>query len=175
MPFALFVLAAFSIAAVTLAATYVLSANRPVALSAGLLGAFGLLVLHGPIFFNHFPVDDAFITFRYSQHLADGLGPNWNSTGHVEGYTSFLWMALLAALSKAGLDIVDAARVLAYVTTLGTMLAVLAIWRLWSREGGDDSLRSPSSRRQRCCRWQSSTASRTGASPAWRHRCSCSC
>src|SRR4051812_35207028 len=41
-----------------------------------------------------FTVDDAFITFRYSQNLAAGYGPTFNPgvLPHAEGYTSFLWM-----------------------------------------------------------------------------------
>lgn len=40
--------------------------------------------------------DDAYITFRYSDHLASGLGPVWNPEQPVEGYTNFLWMVLTA-------------------------------------------------------------------------------
>jgi len=118
--------------------------SRPrAAIGAALFGAFALLVFHGPVYFHHFPVDDAFITFRYSKHLADGLGPNWNSEGHVEGYTSFLWMALLAAANKLGVDISDAARVFDYLTTFGTMVAVVAIWRLWSSASPGSGVDSP--------------------------------
>jgi hypothetical protein len=144
MPFPLFVLLSCAIAAATMGAVYALSPQRRDAAAAvALLGAFALLVFHGPGYFNHFPLDDAFITFRYSKHLADGLGPDWNSTGHVEGYSSFLWMALLAALHKLGMDIEDAARLLDYVTALGTLLAVVAIWRLWSREEPGSGIESP--------------------------------
>ena len=38
------------------------------------------------------PIDDAYITFRYSRNLAEGLGPVWNAGDPVEGYTNFLWM-----------------------------------------------------------------------------------
>lgn len=49
-------------------------------------------------------LDDAFITFRYALHLAEGLGPVFNAGERVEGYTSFLWM-LIAALPLAVLDV----------------------------------------------------------------------
>ncbi|MEX0785636.1 MAG: hypothetical protein WD939_03270 [Dehalococcoidia bacterium] len=127
----------------TVAGTCALAHRPAIAASVGLGGAFALLVFHGPIYFNRFPGDDAFITFRYAQHLADGLGPNWNSTGHVEGYSSFLWMALLAAVDKLGIDVVDGARVLTYIASFGTMLAVLAVWRLWSRESAGGAVTSP--------------------------------
>lgn len=40
--------------------------------------------------------DDAFITFRYSHHLAQGIGPVWNPGERVEGYSNALWMLLMA-------------------------------------------------------------------------------
>lgn len=44
-----------------------------------------------------FTADDSYITFRYSKHLAEGMGLVWNAhnAGHVEGYTNFLWMLLM--------------------------------------------------------------------------------
>jgi hypothetical protein len=46
--------------------------------------------------------DDAYISFRYSRHLVDGLGLVWNPGERVEGYTNFLWVLLMAAGMKAG-------------------------------------------------------------------------
>src|SRR3990170_3251258 len=143
MPFPLFVLTSSVIAVATATATVALSRRRWLAVGAALTGAAGLLVFHGPGFFNLFPVDDAFISFRYSKHRADGLGPDWNSEGHVEGYTSFLWMALLAGIDKAGLDLLDGARVLAWGSLLGTLVAMAAIWRLWSRDHAGSGSDSP--------------------------------
>src|SRR5262245_39346019 len=42
--------------------------------------------------------DDAYITLRYSRFLASGLGPYFNVGEHVEGYTNFLLMVLMAPL-----------------------------------------------------------------------------
>jgi hypothetical protein len=116
MPFALFVLTSSAIASATVATTGVLSRWRAAAVLASLVGAIGLLLFHGPGYLNTIP-DDAYISFHYAQHLADGLGPNWNSTGRVEGYTNFLLVALLAGLSKLGFDIVISARVLGCLST----------------------------------------------------------
>ena len=143
MTFPVFVLTSALIAAATAGATAALSRRRGLAVAAALTGSAGLLVFHGPGFFNLFPVDDAYITFRYSKHLADGLGPDWNSEGHVEGYTSFLWMALLAGMDKAGLDLLDSARVLAWGSLLGTLGVVAAIWRLWADEHPGSGIDSP--------------------------------
>jgi hypothetical protein len=42
-------------------------------------------------------IDDAFITYRYAENLARGLGPTWNAIdAPIEGYTSPLYMVLLA-------------------------------------------------------------------------------
>lgn len=50
--------------------------------------------------------DDAFITFRYAEHLAGGHGIVWNvGEAPVEGYTNFLFMVIMSlfALFKANL------------------------------------------------------------------------
>ena len=49
--------------------------------------------------------DDAYITFRFADHLANGQGLVWNIGGdRVEGFTSPLHVLLLAAGTRAGLD-----------------------------------------------------------------------
>lgn len=42
-------------------------------------------------------VDDAWIFYRYASNWAAGLGPVYNVADRVEGYSSLLWTALLAA------------------------------------------------------------------------------
>ena len=49
-------------------------------------------------YFHDYINDDAYITFRYSYFLAAGEGPYFNPGEHVEGYTSFLWMLIMAAV-----------------------------------------------------------------------------
>lgn len=51
---------------------------------------------------NSFLCDDAFITFRFSKHLASGIGPVYNPGERVEGYTNFFWMILMALVIKLG-------------------------------------------------------------------------
>ena len=141
MPFFVLVLASSAIAVATIGATLMLRSRPIAAVSAGVIGAMALLVVHG-LFFDTYH-DDAYITLRYSRHLADGLGPNWNSVGRVEGYTSFLWMALLGGLGKLGLDLVDTSRVLGVVATLATFLILYRVWKLWADEEPDSGLASP--------------------------------
>jgi hypothetical protein len=64
--------------------------------------AIALVSFAGNVHENHFLADDAFISFRYARHLADGLGLVWNPGERVEGYTNFLWVALLAGGMLAG-------------------------------------------------------------------------
>jgi hypothetical protein len=50
-------------------------------------------------------VDDAWITFRYSRQWAEGHGPYFNPGEHVEGYSNFLLMAVMAQVIRvAGAD-----------------------------------------------------------------------
>jgi hypothetical protein len=85
---------------------------------ASLLGAAAILLLQYRYF--HYTSDDAYISFRYARNLSDGLGPVWNPGQHVEGYTNFAWVGVLAGLHKLGADIVFSAR------WLGFGLAALA-------------------------------------------------
>jgi hypothetical protein len=70
--------------------------------------------------------DDTYITLRYAKHLADGHGLRYNVGGErVEGFTSFLWVVILAAVHHAGCDIVRGAQVLALTCALVTLGIVL--------------------------------------------------
>lgn len=78
-------------------------ARVPALPSAALLALPFLLALAWAM---DFLVDDAFISFRYGRHLADGHGLVWNigETPPVEGFSNFLWTVLCAGLELAGLD-----------------------------------------------------------------------
>lgn len=53
---------------------------------------------------RRFVLDDAFISFRYADHLARGLGLVWNPGEAVEGYTNFLWTVWMALPHGLGAD-----------------------------------------------------------------------
>ena len=74
-------------------------------------------------------LDDAYITFRYARHLAQGYGLGaWNRTGeHVEGYSSLLWTLLLAGAAWLGADLRIASKV------FGTAAALIVIAVLFRR------------------------------------------
>jgi len=83
------------------------------------IGASAGILLLQHFYFNY-TSDDAYISYRYARNLSDGVGPVWNPGDHVEGYTNFLWVGILAGLHKLGADIVESGRWLGYA------LAVLA-------------------------------------------------
>ena len=70
-------------------------------------------------------LDDAFITFRYARHLAEGYGLGaWNRTGeHVEGYSSPLWTVLLGGAEWLGVDV----RIASKVFGIAAALIVIAV------------------------------------------------
>jgi len=65
----------------------------------------------------------------------------WNPGERVEGYTDFLWMALIAALHKLGADLVDASMWLSYASMLAVFVIVWRVWALWAEE--DSTLARP--------------------------------
>jgi hypothetical protein len=67
----------------------------------GPIPALFLYAFHVLLYMRHVN-DDAFITFRYSRFLASGLGPYFNIGEHVEGYTNFLLMLLMAPVHAMG-------------------------------------------------------------------------
>lgn len=67
-----------------------------------------------------FPTDDAYISFRYAQHWAAGNGPVFNVGERVEGYSNFLYVALLAGGAGVGITPPLGSRLL-------NLLSVLAV------------------------------------------------
>ena len=76
---------------------------------------------------GHAEIDDAFFTFSYSRNLALGHGPVYSHGVRVEGYSTFLWMALMALglLVNHGTALVTTARI------VGAPFVVLLGWATW--------------------------------------------
>jgi hypothetical protein len=73
-----------------------------------------------------YTADDSFISFRYSENFANGDGPVWNLAGpRTDGYTSVLWMLLIAIPATVGADPVIVAKVFGALAG-GAILAILA-------------------------------------------------
>ncbi len=73
-----------------------------------------------------YTVDDAYIFFRYAEHTAQGYGPTFNFDGDapVEGYTSPLWMFLLAGTYFISHNLEVNAKILGLALNLGTIVAL---------------------------------------------------
>ncbi|MCB1735156.1 MAG: hypothetical protein H6981_08450 [Gammaproteobacteria bacterium] len=95
---------------------------------------FAILVLAGLLAFagwNRFVQDDAFISFRYAQHLIEGHGLVWNvgEAQPIEGYTNFLWVMLIAIGFVLGLEPDTWSLVLGFACGLGTLLTTYRLAR----------------------------------------------
>ena len=80
-----------------------------------------------------FLTDDAYIAFRYVRNLWLGWGLVWNPAPFppVEGYTSLLWVLLLAALWPLGAAPPLASSILGLLFGVGTLvIAVRMLWRM---------------------------------------------
>ena len=96
----------------------------------GVLAWLALVSAYGP-----FTVDDTFISLRYAEHVARGIGPTWNEHGpRAEGYTSPLWIAVLATAAWVAPDLELAAKALSVLAALGAIAVTGALaWSLCAR------------------------------------------
>jgi hypothetical protein len=79
---------------------------------------------------HRFVQDDAFIAFRYADHLARGHGLVFNPGERVEGYSCFLYVLLLAAGIRLGFEPIPASYAIGLVSFAGTLAATFALARL---------------------------------------------
>jgi hypothetical protein len=79
-----------------------------------------------------FTTDDAFITLRYSRHLAEGHGIVWNvGEPPVEGYSNFLFVLVGAAALASGADPILCFKVLSVAALFGTLILSYRLARNW--------------------------------------------
>jgi len=72
--------------------------------------AAGFWALGYAVLANQHPHEDAYILFRYAEHIASGNGIVFNVGGPPsEGATDFLWLLGIAALTRLGVDVAFAA------------------------------------------------------------------
>ena len=80
-------------------------------------------------------IDDAYISFQYAKNWASGHGLVFNLGERVEGYTNFLWVALLVPLWPLCGGSPDAFASAAFVLTLGlAVLGLVLLARIAARE-----------------------------------------
>jgi arabinofuranosyltransferase len=96
--------------------------------------AIGILIA----WLSRFVQDDAFISFRYAQHLAEGQGLVWNAGERVEGYTNFLWTVCLTPAFRFKWNPILYSHMLSLMAFAGTLWisAHLAIRLTGERAGG---------------------------------------
>ena len=105
------------------------SADRPSGWELALLGLALLLFLLLAATVVVPAEEDAFIYYRYALNWAEGHGLVFNVGDPVEGFSSPLWMFLLAALAGLGFDLPRAAPVLGLVCGLATLVATHGLAR----------------------------------------------
>lgn len=77
-------------------------------------------------------MDDAYISYRYAQNLADGNGLVFNVGEHVEGYTNLSWTLMVALGIELGLDAPAAGHILmvlsgVFLLLMSFMLALVLL------------------------------------------------
>jgi hypothetical protein len=70
-------------------------------------------------------LDDAFISFRYAENFASGHGIVYNIGERVEGYTSFLWVVLLALGKTIGFDLIAFSKFLGIGFGVGSLVLLV--------------------------------------------------
>ena len=90
--------------------------------------------------------DDAFISFRYALNWAELGEVVYNTGERVEGYTNFLWVALLALIARLGGDLPQWARLLGPLFGALSLLGAYQLARLSlaQRQADHQRLTSPS-------------------------------
>ncbi|MGW7533648.1 hypothetical protein [Amycolatopsis sp. NPDC054798] len=88
---------------------------------AALLLILGFSLLHQLLF--AIATEDAYVSFRYAQNIADGNGPVFNTGDRSEMYANFLWLVMIALPRGAfGAEVPAAAVVLSGAAALGCVL-----------------------------------------------------
>lgn len=103
-----------------------LSDRRARMITTGVIVAVMLALFATNIMQTIFLCDDAFISFRYSRHFADGNGLVWNVGERVEGYSNFLWVIMLGILMKVGIQPEISSLVFGVLSGLALLATVVA-------------------------------------------------
>ncbi len=103
-----------------------------------LIGLAILVLVYRSLKYGGYFPDDAYITFRFAEHLSRGLGIVWNEGGEpTEGSTSFLQTLLVAAGFRMGLPVATIAYT---ISTVSVIVLLVALWRITLRLTGQFAL-----------------------------------
>jgi hypothetical protein len=86
-----------------------------------------LVAYVGHVLWYDFFSDDGFIALRYAKNLIEGHGLVFNPGERVEGFTSLLWVLMLAGAGALGIDLLVCARIAG--VAFGA-LAIIAAYQL---------------------------------------------
>jgi len=81
-----------------------------------------LCLLMYSLYIQPWMFDDAFIYFRYAENLNNGNGLVYNVGERVEGYTSFLWVMLMAIGDFVRFDIILFSKIMGIIFAFGCIL-----------------------------------------------------
>ncbi|HZQ06392.1 MAG TPA: hypothetical protein VFD70_07405 [Anaerolineae bacterium] len=90
------------------------------------------LVLNALWFFNAIggePVDDAYISYVYARNALLGHGLTFNPSERVEGFTNFLWTAMMTPVVASGLDVGRVSSALGVLFAIGVLFLVVRLAR----------------------------------------------
>lgn len=82
---------------------------------------------------HHYPavIDDAYISFRYSAHFANGEGLVYNPGDRVEGFSNFLWTLIIGiAMKLFQVDAMFFSKILGMLATIGLIIALYIASRM---------------------------------------------
>lgn len=88
------------------------------------VGAFLLALIKHSAEYYPFIADDALISLRYADRFLQGDGLTWTNAEWVEGYSNLAWVLAISFLSFWGIDLIDATRILGFISVL------IAFWAL---------------------------------------------
>lgn len=90
----------------------------------------GIAVLASALFALYrtpYAIDDAWITYRYAENLANGLGMVYNPGEQVLGTSTPLYTIILAIVHVFGAPVPAASQVIGFVAMLGTLVGIFLL------------------------------------------------
>jgi len=88
-----------------------------------LLGVIALAICYR-IGLGPWTIDDAYITFRYANHIAQGMGFVYNGGERILGTTTPLYTLLLAGAKAAGADLIGTSLTINIAADVLTLILV---------------------------------------------------
>ncbi len=86
------------------------------------IGLATIILIAFSVMIHPWMLDDAFISFRYAENIADGNGAVYNVGEKVEGYTTFLWVIILAAGKWFGFNTVIFSKIMGLIFAFGCLV-----------------------------------------------------